>query len=138
MLEGHLNIHVQPNQNSTFLILPLTFVAGLFCYFAPSGAIFDFQIIFNQVNVLFFCNRLYLNIMNFNVMYTFSCIDINILTKTDRYVIVGVHYDAWTYGASDPNVATSVLTEMARSLSEMTRRGKRHQVTFIPVFLKFS
>ena len=36
----------------------------------------------------------------------------------DRYVILGNHYDAWNYGALDPNSGTAVLSEIARAMVE--------------------
>ncbi|KAL6736581.1 hypothetical protein Aduo_006914 [Ancylostoma duodenale] len=35
--------------------------------------------------------------------------------EPERYVILGNHYDAWTYGAMDPNAGTAVLAEVARA-----------------------
>ncbi|MFH4977960.1 hypothetical protein AB6A40_004669 [Gnathostoma spinigerum] len=36
----------------------------------------------------------------------------------DRYVIVGNHYDAWVYGAIDPNSGTAIMAEMARAIAQ--------------------
>ena len=38
-------------------------------------------------------------------------------------MIVGVHYDAWTFGAADPNIGTSVLMEISDAMSELTKKG---------------
>lgn len=34
----------------------------------------------------------------------------------DKYVILGNHYDAWVYGALDPNSGTAILAEVARGI----------------------
>ncbi|VDK75493.1 unnamed protein product [Litomosoides sigmodontis] len=34
----------------------------------------------------------------------------------DNYVILGNHYDAWVYGALDPNSGTAILAEVARGI----------------------
>ncbi|KAK6020235.1 peptidase, M28 family, partial [Ostertagia ostertagi] len=39
--------------------------------------------------------------------------------EPDRYVILGNHYDAWTYGALDPNSGTSILAEVARAMMQV-------------------
>ncbi|CAJ0605926.1 unnamed protein product [Cylicocyclus nassatus] len=39
--------------------------------------------------------------------------------EPERYVILGNHYDAWTYGAMDPNAGTAVLAEVARATVEV-------------------
>jgi N-acetylated-alpha-linked acidic dipeptidase len=39
--------------------------------------------------------------------------------EPDKYVILGNHYDAWVYGAIDPNGATCVLAEVARASMQM-------------------
>ncbi|KAL3989379.1 Peptidase M28 family protein [Acanthocheilonema viteae] len=36
----------------------------------------------------------------------------------DKYVILGNHYDAWVYGALDPNSGTAILAEVARGITE--------------------
>ena len=41
----------------------------------------------------------------------------------DRYVIVGCHYDAWSYGAVDPNSGTAVLMEVAKAFGVMKNKG---------------
>ncbi|VDM76596.1 unnamed protein product, partial [Strongylus vulgaris] len=40
---------------------------------------------------------------------------INGAEEPERYIILGNHYDAWTYGAMDPNAGTAVLAEVARA-----------------------
>ena len=48
----------------------------------------------------------------------------NKLYIADRYVIVGCHYDAWSFGAVDPGSGTSVLTELARVLGLQLDQGE--------------
>ncbi|CAJ0605927.1 unnamed protein product [Cylicocyclus nassatus] len=46
--------------------------------------------------------------------------------EPERYVILGNHYDAWIYGAMDPNAGTAVLAEVARATTAvMSRTGWR-------------
>lgn len=42
---------------------------------------------------------------------------------TDRYVIVGCHYDAWFFGAVDPGSGISILMELARVFGEKHKNG---------------
>ncbi len=42
----------------------------------------------------------------------------------DRWVVVGTHHDAWTFGGIDPGSATAALLEAAYSLGSMARDGK--------------
>ena len=37
----------------------------------------------------------------------------------DRYVLLGNHHDAWTFGAVDPNSGTAVLLELSRAFSDL-------------------
>ncbi|PIO63187.1 hypothetical protein TELCIR_15226 [Teladorsagia circumcincta] len=39
--------------------------------------------------------------------------------EPERYVILGNHFDAWTYGALDPNSGTSILAEVARAIMQV-------------------
>ncbi|XP_076954931.1 putative glutamate carboxypeptidase AMP1 [Bidens hawaiensis] len=43
--------------------------------------------------------------------------------EPDRFVVLGNHRDAWTYGAVDPNSGTAVLIDIARRYSLMMRMG---------------
>ena len=45
----------------------------------------------------------------------------------DRCIIIGAHYDSWTYGAMDPNSGTSVIMEVAKALGSMTEKGNNIQ-----------
>ena len=44
-------------------------------------------------------------------------------TEPDRYVMIGSHRDAWTYGSVDPSSAQSVLLEVSRSLIELRNKN---------------
>jgi len=41
----------------------------------------------------------------------------------DRYVIVGCHYDSWTFGAVNPNSGTAVLMELSKAFSTLQSKG---------------
>ncbi|PON44925.1 Peptidase [Parasponia andersonii] len=43
--------------------------------------------------------------------------------EPDRYVLLGNHRDAWTYGAVDPNSGTAALLDIARRFAHMMRLG---------------
>lgn len=45
------------------------------------------------------------------------------LEEPDRFVILGNHRDAWTYGAVDPNSGTSALLDIARRYALLMRLG---------------
>lgn len=49
----------------------------------------------------------------------------------DQVVVVGCHFDAWTFGAGDPHAGSIVLMEMARSFGEAAKQGKRPARTVI-------
>lgn len=51
--------------------------------------------------------------------------------EPDRYIILGNHRDAWTYGAVDPHSGTAALLEIARRFGVMLRSGWRPQRTII-------
>lgn len=42
----------------------------------------------------------------------------------DRYLIIGAQRDAWGPGFAASTVGTSVLVELARSISDMVKHGK--------------
>ena len=44
--------------------------------------------------------------------------------SSDRYVLLGNHHDAWTFGGADPNSGTAVLMELARALSDLRSKGQ--------------
>jgi len=41
----------------------------------------------------------------------------------ERWVVLGTHHDAWTFGGMDPGSGTSAVYETARSLAALHRRG---------------
>ncbi len=41
--------------------------------------------------------------------------------EPDRYIIIGSHYDAWSFGATDPNSGTAVLMEVARAFAQLKK-----------------
>lgn len=45
------------------------------------------------------------------------------LEEPDRYVLLGNHRDAWTYGAVDPNSGTAALLDIARRYALLMRLG---------------
>ncbi|KAF7813887.1 putative glutamate carboxypeptidase LAMP1 [Senna tora] len=51
--------------------------------------------------------------------------------EPDRYVILGNHRDAWTFGAVDPNSGTAALLEVAQRLGELQKRGWKPRRTII-------
>lgn len=51
--------------------------------------------------------------------------------EPERYVILGNHRDAWTFGAVDPNSGTASLLELAQRLSELQKKGWRPRRTII-------
>ncbi|XP_056693254.1 probable glutamate carboxypeptidase AMP1 isoform X2 [Spinacia oleracea] len=51
--------------------------------------------------------------------------------EPDRYVLLGNHRDAWTFGAVDPNSGTAVLLDVARRYAFLMRLGWRPRRTII-------
>ncbi|GKE81867.1 probable glutamate carboxypeptidase LAMP1 isoform X2, partial [Tanacetum coccineum] len=49
------------------------------------------------------------------------CTKYNVLVS--RYVILGNHRDAWTFGAVDPNSGTAALLEVAERLEKLRKQG---------------
>ncbi len=47
----------------------------------------------------------------------------------NEWIIVGSHYDAWEFGATDPNSGTAMLLTLADALGEMVRQGYRPRRT---------
>lgn len=41
----------------------------------------------------------------------------------DDWIILGCHYDAWEFGASDPNSGTAMLLTLSEVLGEMAKKG---------------
>jgi N-acetylated-alpha-linked acidic dipeptidase len=62
--------------------------------------------------------------------------DLNVLSperpaEPDRWVILGNHRDAWTYGAVDPNSGTASFLETARGLAASVKAGWKPRRTII-------
>ncbi|WCJ34125.1 Glutamate carboxypeptidase 2 [Euphorbia peplus] len=51
--------------------------------------------------------------------------------EPDRYVILGNHRDAWTYGAVDPNSGTAALLDIARRYALLLKMGWKPRRTMI-------
>ncbi|KAM0821994.1 hypothetical protein ACQ4PT_071803 [Festuca glaucescens] len=51
--------------------------------------------------------------------------------EPDRYVILGNHRDAWTFGAADPNSGTAAMIELAQRFSVLQKQGWRPRRTII-------
>lgn len=45
-------------------------------------------------------------------------------TYPDEWIILGCHYDAWAFGATDPNSGTSMLLTLSEALGQLAREGK--------------
>lgn len=43
----------------------------------------------------------------------------------DEWIILGCHYDAWAFGATDPNSGTAMLLSLAETLGKMTKAGQK-------------
>lgn len=43
--------------------------------------------------------------------------------EKDRWVVMGNHRDAWTFGAVDPNSGTTAMLEAARSFGQLLKKG---------------
>lgn len=43
--------------------------------------------------------------------------------EPDRYVLLGNHRDAWTFGAGDPNSGTAILLEIANNFGKLLKQG---------------
>ena len=43
----------------------------------------------------------------------------SLCAHTDRYVLLGNHHDAWTFGAADPNSGTAALMELGRAFDKL-------------------
>ena len=44
--------------------------------------------------------------------------------EPDRYVLLGNHRDAWTFGGADPSSGTAVVLEVSRAIAEVVKGGK--------------
>lgn len=46
-------------------------------------------------------------------------------TYPDEWIILGCHYDAWAFGATDPNSGTAMLLSLSETLGKMAKNGNR-------------
>ncbi|XP_057765063.1 LOW QUALITY PROTEIN: probable glutamate carboxypeptidase LAMP1 [Salvia miltiorrhiza] len=51
--------------------------------------------------------------------------------EPDRFVILGNHRDAWTFGAADPNSGTACLLEVAQRMWKLQKKGWKPRRTII-------
>nr|XP_043628986.1 probable glutamate carboxypeptidase LAMP1 [Erigeron canadensis] len=51
--------------------------------------------------------------------------------EPDRFVLLGNHRDAWTFGGADPNSGTAALLEVADRLEKLQKRGWKPRRTII-------
>ncbi|XP_076934735.1 putative glutamate carboxypeptidase LAMP1 isoform X2 [Bidens hawaiensis] len=51
--------------------------------------------------------------------------------EPDRFVILGNHRDAWTFGAADPNSGTAALLEVAERFEKLRKEGWKPRRTII-------
>lgn len=51
--------------------------------------------------------------------------------EKDRWIVLGNHRDAWTFGAVDPNSGTTAMLELARGFGELTKQGWKPRRTII-------
>ncbi|PZX56833.1 N-acetylated-alpha-linked acidic dipeptidase [Algoriphagus ratkowskyi] len=42
----------------------------------------------------------------------------------DEWIILGSHYDAWSFGATDPNSGTSMMLTLAEAIGELVKNGE--------------
>jgi N-acetylated-alpha-linked acidic dipeptidase len=52
-------------------------------------------------------------------------------TKPDEKVVVGAHYDGWTYGTSDDTSGWTAVMQIGRSLGKLLDRGWRPERTIV-------
>jgi N-acetylated-alpha-linked acidic dipeptidase len=52
-------------------------------------------------------------------------------TEKDRWVIMGNHRDAWTFGAVDPNSGTATMLETARAFGQLLKNGWKPRRTIL-------
>ena len=54
--------------------------------------------------------------------------------NTDRWVVLGTHHDAWTFGGMDPGSGTSGVYETARALAALSKQGWTPDRTIVFAF----
>lgn len=70
-------------------------------------------------------NLVGVNEQGFNQMFCVMITNwIILLCVLEKYVVIGARRDAWGPGFASSTVGTSVLVELARSISEMVKHGK--------------
>ncbi|MBL7876838.1 MAG: M28 family peptidase [Cyclobacteriaceae bacterium] len=47
----------------------------------------------------------------------------------DQWIIAGAHYDAWAFGATDPNSGTAMLLALSESLGKLSQAGQKPKRT---------
>lgn len=47
----------------------------------------------------------------------------------DEWIIAGCHYDAWSFGATDPNSGTAMLLSLTESLGKLAKTGQKPRRT---------
>ncbi len=47
----------------------------------------------------------------------------------DQWIIAGAHYDAWAFGATDPNSGTAMLLSLSESLGKLSQAGYKPKRT---------
>ncbi|MGH9324602.1 MAG: CocE/NonD family hydrolase, partial [Vicinamibacteria bacterium] len=52
----------------------------------------------------------------------------------DRWVMLGTHHDAWTFGGIDPGSAAAALMEVAYDLASLAREGRRPERSVVFCF----
>lgn len=45
-------------------------------------------------------------------------------TNPDEWIILGSHYDAWSFGATDPNSGTAMMLTLAEAMGKLIRDGE--------------
>ncbi|MFT5773973.1 MAG: N-acetylated-alpha-linked acidic dipeptidase, partial [Algoriphagus sp.] len=45
-------------------------------------------------------------------------------TYPDEWIILGSHYDAWSFGATDPNSGTAMMLTLAEAIGELVKNGE--------------
>lgn len=51
--------------------------------------------------------------------------------ERDRWVVLGNHRDAWTFGAVDPNSGSAAMLEVARGFGELLKQGWKPRRTIV-------
>lgn len=52
-----------------------------------------------------------------------DCIMLFCLAVVDSYVVVGCHYDSWTYGGVDPSTGIAILMELVKAFDKLLTQG---------------